>query len=118
MKSREISGNRSCLAFCVLAVFVLLHCLSAFCLVSASVPGVLSSGESGALSAVCGTASASGIIKRANSAHKFLVLLKNSFAVDAFRTALEFSCGRAAELSAFDIPKSLSEKNGSVILRL
>ena len=118
VKSRAVFGNRSCLVFCVLAVFVLLHCLSSFCLVSASVPGVLSSGENGVLSAVCSTASASGIIKRASSAHKLLALLKNSSAASAFRTAPELSCGRAAESSASDIPNSLSEKTGSVILRL
>ena len=118
VKSRAVFGNRSCLVFCVLAVFVLLHCLSSFCLVSASVPGVLSSGENGVLSAVCSTASASGIIKRASLAHKLLALLKNSSAASAFRTAPELSCGRAAESSASDIPNSLSEKTGSVILRL
>ena len=115
VKNRAIFSSRSCLAFCVLAVFVLLQCVSSFCL--ASVPGVLSSAEN-AVSAACAACGGTGVAQRTNSTQKILALLRNSHILPALFSQNDLACECVGNAVVSDIFNLSSIYSRSVILRL
>ncbi len=114
MKAGAINGKK-CLAVLAVFVFVLLQCVSSFCL--ASVPGVLSSGEN-AVSAACTAYSDTCMVQRANSTQKVLALLKNSHILPALFSPCDFSCESVSNAFASKTANLSSIFSRSVILRL
>lgn len=112
----DTAGSRKTLAVLTALVFVLLFCAASFC--SASVPGVLSSGEN-AFSAVCTAYGDAGMVqRRSNVSQKILAALKCTHIFSALSPRICLSRERISHVFASDISALSSVLIRSVILRL